>query len=239
MPDKPLSRLSEIAGSEELADQITQIFNTGSAVNRLMTFSRMNGVLNVKQRRLTDWLLTLKPKHFNLSTPFYGLQEPEDGSHFIAVSRRLIDGEGNKYKTVQYVPLEVYLAFSDMEQAFLKTNPKKQLILYSAYRSPAYQTMLIVYYLTKNKYDLAKVLKRVALPGYSEHGLIDSTALDLDNDIGHPAEYDDIEFENTQQYGWLLKNAKSFGFNLSYPPNNPEGIDYEPWHWRYTSPKTA
>ncbi|MBT8145423.1 MAG: D-alanyl-D-alanine carboxypeptidase family protein, partial [Gammaproteobacteria bacterium] len=41
------------------------------------------------------------------------------------------------------------------------------------------------------------------------------------------------EFENTSAFQWLMAEAQSFGFILSYPRDNPWGIVYEPWHWCY------
>jgi len=29
----------------------------------------------------------------------------------------------------------------------------------------------------------------------------------------------------------LQKNARRFGYRLSYPRRNPHRIAYEPWHW--------
>jgi len=37
----------------------------------------------------------------------------------------------------------------------------------------------------------------------------------------------------SQSYTWLTKHAAEYGFSLSYPENNPTGIDFEPWHWRF------
>ncbi len=42
-----------------------------------------------------------------------------------------------------------------------------------------------------------------------------------------------LDFVNTQEYKWLLKNANKYGFYLSYPENNLDGITFEPWHWHY------
>jgi D-alanyl-D-alanine carboxypeptidase len=31
----------------------------------------------------------------------------------------------------------------------------------------------------------------------------------------------------------LQNNAAQYSFELSFPENNPQGISYEPWHWRF------
>ena len=38
-------------------------------------------------------------------------------------------------------------------------------------------------------------------------------------------------FEATDAFAWLTGNAGDFGFQMSYPRDNPHGITYEPWHW--------
>ena len=40
-------------------------------------------------------------------------------------------------------------------------------------------------------------------------------------------------FETTPAFAWLQANAGGYGFAMSYPRDNPHGIVYEPWHWRY------
>ena len=40
-----------------------------------------------------------------------------------------------------------------------------------------------------------------------------------------------VDFENTNAYKWLTSHAQDFGFELSFPPNNLQGVSYEPWHW--------
>ncbi|MEC4893715.1 MAG: M15 family metallopeptidase [Oscillatoria sp. PMC 1051.18] len=69
-----------------------------------------------------------------------------------------------------------------------------------------------------------------APPGYSEHHT--GYAIDL-TDGNFPNRDITREFENTPAYQWLKMNAQNFGFELSFPQNNSQGISYEPWHWRY------
>jgi D-alanyl-D-alanine carboxypeptidase len=103
----------------------------------------------------------------------------------------------------------------------------------SAYRSSAYQLYLFVYYLSNHDYSIRETAKWVALPGYSEHGDPEHLALDFINANGINGEYNTPEFEALPEYQWLLQNAASFGFSLSYPKTQNTGITYEPWHWRY------
>ena len=41
------------------------------------------------------------------------------------------------------------------------------------------------------------------------------------------------DFEKTAAFSWLKNNAAKYSFELSFPPDNHQGISYEPWHWRY------
>ena len=40
-------------------------------------------------------------------------------------------------------------------------------------------------------------------------------------------------FAITAAFRWLQNNAAQYSFELSFPENNPQGINYEPWHWRF------
>jgi D-alanyl-D-alanine carboxypeptidase len=79
--------------------------------------------------------------------------------------------------------------------------------------------------------SLGEILAVSAPPGYSEHH--SGCAIDITTDDVAPLE---VEFETTAAFQWLLKNAARFGFVLSFPPGNPHGYDYEPWHWCYKPP---
>ncbi|MGH8191542.1 MAG: M15 family metallopeptidase [Rhodanobacteraceae bacterium] len=97
----------------------------------------------------------------------------------------------------------------------------------SGFRSIAYQTHLIREKL-KRGMSIEKALAINAVPGYSEHQT--GCAIDLTTP-GVPAA--DGSFADSKAFGWLQGNAAHFGFHLSFPPNNPYGYEYEPWHWRY------
>ena len=56
------------------------------------------------------------------------------------------------------------------------------------------------------------------------------TALDIGTPDEPPAEE---SFERTPAFAWLQANAGGYGFVMSYPRDNPHGIVYEPWHWRF------
>ncbi|MGG6262932.1 M15 family metallopeptidase [Leptolyngbya sp. AN10] len=76
----------------------------------------------------------------------------------------------------------------------------------------------------------------VAPPGYSEH----HTGFAFDIGDRQNAETDLREaFEQTNAFRWLSTNAKKFGFELSFPRHNRQGVSYEPWHWRYVNSSLA
>ncbi len=69
-----------------------------------------------------------------------------------------------------------------------------------------------------------------APPGYSEHHT--GYAIDI-GDVTAPESHLKVSFENTKAFQWLQENAGNYGFELSFPKDNPQGISYEPWHWRF------
>ena len=69
-----------------------------------------------------------------------------------------------------------------------------------------------------------------APPGHSEHHT--GYAVDI-GDGAVPATNLQTNFENTKAFKWLEANAARFGFEISFPENNPQGVSYEPWHWRF------
>ena len=75
-----------------------------------------------------------------------------------------------------------------------------------------------------------------APPGYSEHHT--GYAVDI-GDADVPATHLTTEFENTAAFRWMEENAPYFSFELSFPEDNPQGIAYEPWHWRYVGDRDS
>jgi D-alanyl-D-alanine carboxypeptidase len=95
----------------------------------------------------------------------------------------------------------------------------------SAFRSVARQTTLIRCKLAAGQ-AIADILHVNAVPGCSEHHT--GRALDL----GSPkAMRLTAAFARTREFRWLKRHATEFGFHMSYPRGNRQGIAYEPWHW--------
>jgi D-alanyl-D-alanine carboxypeptidase len=75
-----------------------------------------------------------------------------------------------------------------------------------------------------------------APPGYSEHHT--GYAVDV-VDASRPETDLEVSFENTPAFKWLKQNAAYFNFELSFPENNPQGVSYEPWHWRFVGDRNS
>ncbi len=97
----------------------------------------------------------------------------------------------------------------------------------SGYRSHDYQLGIFARKRARGL-GIDAILAVNAAPGHSEHH--SGLALDLGTPGEPPAEE---SFESTPAFAWLRDNAADHGFSLSYPRDNPHGIVYEPWHWRY------
>ena len=103
------------------------------------------------------------------------------------------------------------------------------LVFLSGYRSIKLQKE--IFYSLKsirnqNAFERAKVS---APPGYSEHST--GFAIDIGDALNRQADFE-VEFENTNAFKWLIRNAAKYHFKLSFDKNH-KSVDYEPWHWRY------
>lgn len=120
--------------------------------------------------------------------------------------------------------------FEKMFIAAKKDNVNIRVI--SSYRSYLYQIKLY------NKYKLEDGEEKAdtysARPGFSEH----QTGLVVDIDDGKTA-FDN--FENSESYAWMMKNAYKYGFIERYPKDKEHitGYEYEAWHYRYVGKKIA
>ena len=107
-----------------------------------------------------------------------------------------------------------------------------ELVPISGYRTRSYQEGL--FSRAVGKYGSKQSAARwVAPPGYSEHH--SGLAIDI-GALERPETDVETTFEDTPAFAWLKANAHRFGFEISFPRDNPQGVSYEPWHWRYTRP---
>jgi len=99
----------------------------------------------------------------------------------------------------------------------------------SGFRSTAEQHYLFHEVARQRGQTLAQRAKVSAPPGYSEHH------------TGYAVDLNSLEqsFAHTREYKWLVAHAREYGFEKSFPEHNPQGIAFEPWHWRYVKSPTA
>ncbi len=75
-----------------------------------------------------------------------------------------------------------------------------------------------------------------APPGYSEHAT--GYALDFADGRNRKCDFE-VCFGETKAGQWLLANGADFGFELSFPEENEQGVSFEPWHWRFVGTPEA
>ena len=200
----------------------------------LMTFKELYSGLGAEEQAFLDRVRAINPKkafHFQ-GDPLGG---PETGVRFKKVKGQKISKKGKREKIPpQYLPENVFRAYRSMMKAMKKEMGKK-LLVESGYRSPAYQLYTFLFYTPKHHDSLVETGHWVALPGWSEHGAPRRQAIDFINEEGVNGDDEGQtveDFERLPEYGWLLRRAGEFGFELSYP-RGKKGVTFEPWHWRY------
>ncbi|GAB5468758.1 MAG: hypothetical protein Kilf2KO_17880 [Rhodospirillales bacterium] len=75
-----------------------------------------------------------------------------------------------------------------------------------------------------------------APPGFSEHAT--GYAVDFGDGQNRRCDFETC-FGETEAGLWLIANAPAFGFELSFPESNRQGISFEPWHWRFVGTPAA
>ncbi len=137
-----------------------------------------------------------------------------------------------KEKLVLIEPyLEVHI---DMHDSLLKMREEAKkdgiyLVFLSGYRSINLQNEIFYSLKSFRNQEAAERARVSAPPGYSEHST--GFAIDIGDATQRETDFE-TEFENTDAFKWLIKNAAKFHFKLSFTKDN-KYIDYEPWHWRY------
>jgi D-alanyl-D-alanine carboxypeptidase len=170
-------------------------------------------------------------KDIELKT-FSNLKFQVERNHDHRILGHLPYNEVPKEKLVLIEPnIEVH---NDMRDSLLKMKEEARkdgiyLVFLSGYRSINLQNDIFYSLKSIRNQEAAERARVSAPPGYSEH----STGFAIDIGDASQRETDfETEFENTQAFRWLKKNAAKFHFKLSFNKGNKH-IDYEPWHWRY------
>jgi len=164
--------------------------------------------------------------------PFRNLISQVERIHDHRVLGHLPYNEIPSEKLVLIEPnIEVHI---DMRDSLL--NMKKEaekdgiyLVFLSGYRSINLQKDIFYSLKSKRNQEASERARVSAPPGYSEHST--GFAIDIGDATQRETDFE-TEFEKTDAFIWLKKNAAKFHFKLSFSKNN-KYIDYEPWHWRY------
>ena len=127
--------------------------------------------------------------------------------------------------------IEVHI---DMRDSLLKMREEAKkdgiyLVFLSGYRSVNLQNDIFYSLKSIRNQEAAERARVSAPPGYSEHST--GFAIDIGDATQRETDFE-TDFENTDAFRWLIKNAAKFHFKLSFNKDN-KYIDYEPWHWRY------
>jgi D-alanyl-D-alanine carboxypeptidase len=104
------------------------------------------------------------------------------------------------------------------------------LVPISGFRTEADQQYLFFEIKAERGQDPMTRAEVSAPPGYSEHHT--GYAIDI-GDADVPDADLTVAFEDTAAFTWLADNAPRYNFELSFPEDNDQGVQYEPWHWRF------
>jgi len=226
--------ISISAGEQKIISAILdKVKKKGENKIKIMSFNRFYSFLNEGEKHVINKFKNIDPRKYGFKGTYFGLQ---------SVPNNLIAIRNQRYKTknriekisVQYLPKPVFVAYKKLNTALFK-DIKRKILVDSGYRSSAHQMITFLWYLKFHKFDFKKTIKRVAIPGYSEHGFPKKQAIDFITQDGIPTDEKPLKFSRTIEYKWLLKNAHKFGFYQSYPHKNNLGIMFEPWHWQFVA----
>ncbi|MEL7141323.1 MAG: M15 family metallopeptidase [Cyanobacteria bacterium J06643_4] len=148
-----------------------------------------------------------------------------DPSRIVPVGKFIREG----YERDEFLDADAAQAFVNMTAA--ASAEGIQLIPVSGFRTIARQQALFDNQVEKLG-SAEEAAKLSAPPGHSEHHT--GYAIDI-GDATAPDTDIKYEFEYTPAYSWLQANAGAYGFELSFPRNNQQGVSFEPWHWRFVA----
>ena len=166
------------------------------------------------------------------SIPLNNLKFGVKRNHDARILGHLPYNETPKEKLVLIEPnIEVHI---DMRDSLLKMREEAKkdgiyLVFLSGYRSVNLQNDIFYSLKSIRNQEAAERARVSAPPGYSEHST--GFAIDIGDATQRETDFE-TDFENTDAFRWLIKNAAKFHFKLSFNKDN-KYIDYEPWHWRY------
>jgi LAS superfamily LD-carboxypeptidase LdcB len=223
--DEPTLR-SLSATFDQLAEQ--------GVLTPVITLDRLRTSLSASQRAVVDQVIGLRPQDYGVSTPYAGDLEPVPADLVTVRGQQYITHGTRKTLGDKYVPRRVFAAYTALNAAFADGYPGRALLIQSCYRSPAYQVVVFLSWLTRTYHgDIAATIRHASPPSYSQHTIASKAAIDFKNCDGSPSDDQPEDFRDTVEYGWLREQAGDFGFYESWPADNEFGMRPEPWHWQY------
>ena len=111
-----------------------------------------------------------------------------------------------------------------------------RLVPVSGFRSKADQQYLFFNVKGERGQTAEQRAKVSAPPGHSEHHT--GYAVDIGDARDRSTDLSEY-FETTEAFAWLEQNAPYYSFELSFPRGNKQGVNYEPWHWRYVGDQAS
>ena len=169
---------------------------------------------------------------FLLSLPLIlGAAETKFGHHrYPLLSEKELKIAGNYRETGRVIKLHPDAAEAFVQMVAAAKNQNTIIVPISGHRTKKYQENLFKNSRKRHNRTEEETAHWVAPVGFSEHHT--GYALDL-GDGNAPTTDIEQSFEDTAAFRWLTENAATYHFELSFPRNNPQGIGYEPWHWRF------
>ncbi|NLH18412.1 MAG: M15 family metallopeptidase [Phycisphaerae bacterium] len=212
----------------------------GSPALTTLTLERLFNSLDSSEQTYLKGFLSIDPNAVNFKQPYVGLSFGDP--NLVPLRQKVTPLQGKPYwLPVQYLPRQVSAQFRLMSDQMHK-DIGRRVFVESGFRNSAFQLYLFLSSMRRHNYSVRETVRFVALPGYSEHGMPARQAIDLLTQEGFNVDTPPDRYERSPEFQWLTKNARRFGFVLSYPRNSPTGISYEPWHWHFESalvPKTT
>ena len=136
---------------------------------------------------------------------------------------------GAEYQKPEKLASEV--AFALMQTIYAAVDDSIQVVTVSGFRTVAKHKQLFQDQI-QHYGSPETVRKTTTPPGYSDH----HTGYEIDLADGNFPEKDiTYELGETKAFQWLIKNANQYGFEMSFPENNSQGVSYEYWHWRFSN----
>ncbi|AKG22028.1 M15 family metallopeptidase [Calothrix sp. 336/3] len=110
------------------------------------------------------------------------------------------------------------------------------LVPISGFRSIEEQKQLFFQVAAQRNQTPAQRAALSAPPGHSEHHT--GYAVDIADGSARATDLSP-NFEKTKAFQWLQANAARYSFEMSFPKDNPQGVSYEPWHWRFVGDRQS